>query len=107
MAKAAHEFQCDGRGTATAANPTKENCGWFNYPMLDESMNGNYIIVCGHCGHKHYRAIKNGVVTSDRHSEKDGEAEVIHVMPSACSEERRKLGLVAQFRAKVAAGLAE
>jgi len=93
MARHAHEFDCT-------------NCGYYNYPMLDERMTGNYTIACGNCGHHHYRVIKNGVVTGDRHDSRYGNAEIIHVMKSASSQERRKLGLVAQFRQKVAAGLA-
>lgn len=102
----AHEFQCDGRGTATASNPTAENCGYYNYPMLDDTMTGNYIVVCGNCGHEHYRTIVKGVVTADRHSAKYGEAERIHVMKSASQREKRKLGAIAQFRQMEAAGLA-
>lgn len=103
MARHAHEFQCDGQNPA---NPPSENCGYFNYPMLSDEMSGNYTIVCGNCGHEHYRVIVNGVVTSDRHSTKLGVAEKIWVMKSATSKERRKLGVIAQFRTLVAAGLA-
>ena len=95
MARHAHEFQCD------------HDCGYYNYPMLDDSMNGNYTIICGHCGHHHHRTIKHGVVTADRHSENESLHDTIHVMPSACSKEKRKLGLIAQFRQKEAAGLAK
>lgn len=102
MARHAHEFQCDGRGTY---GPGKENCGWFNYPMLDDTMTGNFIIVCGHCGHEHFRVIEKGVVTSDRHSVKYGEADRIHVQPSACSEKKRELSPIQQIRQREAAGL--
>lgn len=110
MARHAHEFQCDGtvKGMKPVEGPVNKdsNCGWYNYPMLDEGMNGNYIIVCGHCGHEHYRTIEKGVVTDDRHNSKYGEAERIWVMPSACQKERRKRGLISQFRELVAAGRA-
>ncbi len=93
MARHAHEFQCT-------------ECGYWNYPMLDEGMSGNYTVRCGHCQHDHYRVITSGVVTEDRHSAKyGGVAEVIHVMPSACSKDKRRLGAIAQFRQLVAAGL--
>lgn len=92
MARAAHEFDCT-------------ECRYFNYPMLDETFNGNYTIRCGNCGHDHYRVIKNGVVTADRHDKYQPAAEVIHVMPSATSKERRQLGAVAQLRALAAAGV--
>jgi hypothetical protein len=94
LARHAHEFNCT-------------NCGWFNYPMLSDSLSGNYTIRCGHCNHEHYRVILDGVVTEDRHDKARGAAEVIHVMPSACSKEPQKKGLVAQLRELAAAGLAE
>lgn len=92
MSRHAHEFQCT-------------ECSYYNYPMLDESMHGNYTILCGQCGHKHYRVVEKGVVTSDRHSEKYGTTDVIHVMPSACQQTKRQLGLIAQLRQRAAAGL--
>lgn len=104
MARHAHEFQCDGMGTWQSG---KENCGYYNYPMLDDTMTGNYIIVCGNCGHEHYRVIVNGVVTSDRHSKAYKDAEKIWVMKSACQKEKRQLGSIAQFRQIEAAGLAK
>ena len=87
-----HEFNC--------------HCGGYNYPMLSEAMNGNYTIICGGCGHEHYRYLKDGVVTEDRHNEDEDLGDTIHVMASAFSKEKRKRGLIAQFREKVAAGLA-
>jgi len=104
MARHAHEFQCDGNGTFGTPSNNNENCGWFNYPTLRDNMNGNYIIVCGNCGHEHFRAIKNGVVTSDRHSAKLGEAERIIVLKSQTQKEKRQLGAIAQLRQMEAAG---
>ena len=92
MARHAHEFQCT-------------ECAYYNYPMLDENMSGNYTIRCGKCRHDHYRVIEKGVVTSDRHSQRYDTTDVIHVMQSACQKEKRKLGLVAQFRQFAAVGL--
>lgn len=111
----AHEFQCT-------------ECAWFNYPMLRLNLNGNYVIKCGGpkfdykdgkkvpkpdypmntdsvCNHEHYRVVKDGVVTGDRHDKTKPICEVIHVMPSACSETRRELGAVARMRQMEAAGL--
>jgi hypothetical protein len=34
---------------------------------LDVSINGNYCIECAHCGHEHYRTIKDGAVTESRY----------------------------------------
>lgn len=93
MARIAVEFYC--------------HCGYYNYPMLSEDFCGNCTVLCGHCGHEHYRAIKNGVVTEDRHSETMGTAVRLHIMPSACQKEPRKRGLVAQLRELASAGLAE
>lgn len=110
MARHAHEFQCDGAapGRAAAQPPFNKdsNCGWYNYPMLDDTMTGNFIIVCGNCGHEHYRTIVKGVVTADRHSADYKTAERIHVMKSATQPTKRQLGAVAQFRQMEAAGLA-
>jgi hypothetical protein len=74
--------------------------------MLNETMNGNYTVKCGNCGHEHYRVLKNGVVTEDRHNSAADHGDTIHVMKSACQKEKRKVGLITQFRQKVAAGLA-
>lgn len=92
MARHAHEFDCT-------------NCQFYNYPQLDDKMNGNYTIVCGNCGHHHYRVIVNGVVTRDRHDKHKPAAEIIHVMKSASQKERRQLGAIAQLRQREAAGL--
>jgi hypothetical protein len=110
-----HEFQCT-------------ECEWFNYPNLRFNLDGNYVIKCGGpkfdykdgkkvpkpdypsnpdsvCGHEHYRVVKGGVVTEDRHNKNLPICEVIHVMPSACSETKRQLGTIAQLRNMEAAGL--
>jgi hypothetical protein len=73
--------------------------------MLSDAMDGNYTVKCGHCQHDHYRVIKQGVVTEDRHNKSYGTAEVIHVMPSASQQTRRQLGTIAQLRAMETAGL--
>lgn len=33
---------------------------------LDYSLDGNHVVDCPHCAHKHYRVIKDGRVTSER-----------------------------------------
>lgn len=85
MARHAHEFYC--------------HCGYWNYPMLSDTMHGNYTIRCGFCEHEHYRVIKAGVVTDDRHDETMGRSDTIHIPRAACSKERRVLGQIAQLRA--------
>lgn len=94
MASHAHEFQCT-------------ECSWYNYPTLRDNMFGNYTVKCGHCGHDHYRVIKEGVVTSDRHDKNMPIAELIHVMPSACQQTKRELSPLQQLRQLEAAGLAK
>lgn len=34
--------------------------------QLDFSISGNYVIECAHCGHEHWRTIKDGKITEDR-----------------------------------------
>jgi len=75
--------------------------------MLSDSFSGNYTIRCGQCAHLHYRVIEKGIVTSDRHNKNLGVAEVIHVMPSATSKEKRQMGTIARLRNMAAAGLLE
>jgi len=33
---------------------------------LDLDISGNYVIECAHCGHEHYRTIKEGRITEGR-----------------------------------------
>lgn len=98
MARHAHLFQCT-------------ECRWWNKPMLSDKLHGNYTVKCGHCGHYHYRVIKEGVVTGDRHSHavsKQGGKEIgdiIHVPASACTEKKPQIGTMANIRQLEAAGL--
>ena len=92
MARYAHEMHCT-------------NCSHYNYPMLSDKMSGNYTVICGNCGHEHYRHIKDGVVTEDRHNHLANHGDTIHVPKSATSREKRKMGVVAQLRQAEAAGL--
>ncbi len=34
---------------------------------LDFSLDGNHAVECPHCGHKHFRKIRGGVVTGERY----------------------------------------
>jgi len=34
--------------------------------QLDFDINGNYVIECAHCGHEHYRTIRDGKITEGR-----------------------------------------
>lgn len=80
------------------------NCGWWNYPQLRDNMSGNFTIRCGNCRHGHHRAVMDGRVTEDRHNHLAGALEVIHVMPSACQKEPRKMGKLARLRDRLFAG---
>lgn len=94
MARHAHEFSCT-------------NCNWWNYPMLSDKMDGNYTIKCGNCSHEHYRVIKNGAVTEDRHNSAIDHGDTIHVMKSASFKKKKEdRGMIVRFRETVAAGLA-
>ena len=72
--------------------------------MLSDCMTGNYTVICGNCGHEHYRVIKDGVVTEDRHNSSVNHGDTIHVMKSATSKEKRQRGLIIQMREFAAAG---
>jgi uncharacterized Zn ribbon protein len=96
MARHAHEFSCT-------------NCSWWNYPMLSDKMHGNYTIICGNCKHEHYRVIKGGVVTEDRHNSAMDHGDTIHVMKSASFKEKKpeqKKGMIVKLREMATAGLA-
>jgi hypothetical protein len=79
-------------------------CRWWNYPRLRDNMSGNYTIVCGNCQHHHYRAVVDGHVTEDRHHDRYGSIEIIHVMRSACQESPRPVGKLSRIRDWLAAG---
>lgn len=44
------------------------DCGKDFTAQLDMSLNGNHVIDCPHCEHRHYRVIENGKVTGVRWS---------------------------------------
>ena len=92
MARHAHEMNCT-------------NCFYYNYPMLSDVMDGNYTIVCGNCGHEHYRYIKKGVVTEDRHNNAADHGDTIHIMKSASQKKKRVLGSITKLRQMEASGI--
>lgn len=75
--------------------------------MLADSMHGNYTVRCGNCKHEHYRVIKHGVVTEDRHNSAMNHGDTIHVVKSACSKTRRPVGRMVELRRNEMAGLRE
>jgi len=65
------EFYCDKQGGG---------CGQYFLTYLRTEMYGNYSIRCPNpkCNHLHYRVIKEGLVTGDRHDKRmEGQVEVI------------------------------
>ena len=92
MARHAHEMHCT-------------NCQYYNYPMLSDKLSGNFTVICGNCGHEHYRYIKDGVVTEDRHNSAADHGDTIHVPKSASTKEKRKMGQILQLRQQESAGL--
>ena len=82
-------------------------CKHYTYVRLNMGLNGNHIMVCPNCGHKHYRYVQYGVITNDRFEEGHNIADEIIPMKSACVPEnqRRVRGEVAILREMEAAGL--
>jgi len=62
------EFYCDTAGGG---------CSKYFLTYLRDNMTGNYSIQCPGCGHLHYRYIKEGLVTGDRHNQREKDCEVI------------------------------
>ena len=94
MSRYAHPFACTA-------------CGKWNSPMLDETMDGNYILECGNpaCKHRHHRHIKKGVVTDTRHQSHAPVVDVIHVLQSQISDAKPAQGVVSRMRSFMASGL--
>lgn len=81
-------------------------CQHYTYVKLDLSMNGNHIMNCPNCGHKHYRVVKDGRITEDRFNEHLKDRHEIIAMKSACvpAKERRHLGNIARIREQESTG---
>ena len=64
------EFYCDKAGGG---------CGKYFLTYLRSEMSGNFTIRCPDpkCAHNHHRVITEGLVTKDRHDERQGQVEVI------------------------------
>lgn len=54
--KVSEEFYCSG------------GCRGYFIVRLRLEIDGNYTIVCPNCDHEHFRKIKGGIITSDRHT---------------------------------------
>lgn len=82
------------------------NCSHYLYIKLNTSLDGNHIVVCPQCDHKHYRLVKNGIITGDRYNEGEAIADEIIPMKSAATKERRtNRGNIALLREMEAVGI--
>jgi len=82
-------------------------CQHYIYVKLNTGLDGNHIIVCPICDHRHYRLVKNGIITADRFVEGDGITDEIIPMKSAAvpANQRRKRGDIAIIREMEAVGI--
>jgi hypothetical protein len=74
MSRRAEEFYCS------------TECKKYFKTYLRSNMFGNYTIVCPNCGHHHFRVIKEGLVTEDRHNKDLGDSELIIGLKSTISD---------------------
>jgi len=77
MSRRVEEFYCSVYGGG---------CGKYFKTYLRTNMIGNYTVRCPACNHDHFRFIKEGLVTDDRHSNRYGTAEVIIGLASTMSD---------------------
>ena len=77
----------------------------YIYVWLNTNMDGNYVVRCPTCGHEHYRTVKGGIISDDRHSYSLNECDVLRPMPSAAQKTPRVRGAIALLREKEAVGL--
>lgn len=82
-------------------------CDHYLYVWLNINLNGNHVVNCPNCGHKHYRVVENGVITDQRYKEYLKSSYEIVCCKSACvpSAQRRVRGNIAYIREKEAIGL--
>jgi hypothetical protein len=87
------EFYCQG-------------CFHYTYVWLSLNLNGNHLMNCPNCARKHYRVVRDGVITGDRHDDRMPELHEIIAMKSACvpQDKRRKMGSIARQREMEAMG---
>jgi hypothetical protein len=86
-----------------------QECDHYLYVRISLALDGNHIIRCPNCNHKHYRLVRRGIITKERFDSHHATAAEVRVPKSACvpKERRRQLGLIAHQRATEAAGLAK
>jgi hypothetical protein len=79
-------------------------CYGYVYVKLNTVLEGNHVVNCPNCGHKHYRFIKDGLITDCRFHDGHNIADEIVPMRSAWQKEKRVLGAIAQIRQLEAVG---
>lgn len=75
-------------------------CSHYLYPRMNMELDGNYVVNCPNCGHKHYRTIKDGYITDTRFNENSSMKHEL-IIPKSCAvpySKRRDLGGSSQFR---------
>jgi len=84
-------------------------CAHYLYVRINLALEGNHIVRCPNCGHRHYRVVQKGIITKERFDSAYDTADEIHIPKSACvpKSQRRQLGLIAHQRALESAGLAK
>jgi hypothetical protein len=78
--------------------------GGYVYVKLNTNLEGNHVINCPNCGHKHYRVVKEGIITDCRFHTGMEIADEIIPMKSAFTRKRRTFGAIAQIRQAEAVG---
>jgi len=81
------------------------DCQHYIYLKLNIALEGNHVVVCPQCSHKHYRVVKNGIIMGDRYEEGKIIADEIVPMKSAATKERRQRGGIALIREMEAVGI--
>lgn len=83
------------------------NCTYYIYVKLNTGLEGNHVVRCPICNHEHFRVVKNGIITGDRHDKGIALVDEIVPMKSAAvpQDQRRQRGTVAILREMEAIGL--
>lgn len=81
------------------------SCGHYFYFKLNTGLEGNHVINCPVCHHKHYRFVHKGVITSDRWNDSGALADEITPVKSAASKTRRQRSQIAIIQEMAACGL--
>ena len=70
MAKILWEFHCEG------------GCSGYTLIPIDEEIDADIIFVCPSCKHEHFRRMKGGKITGDRHSTYTDTSKVHRIEPT-------------------------